>query len=190
MAEEILYTMSTNMKNEENRLQSFTSWSSDSPMKPRDLAQAGFYYLQTGDAVQCFCCSGRLNNWEPEDVAWNEHARHFPNCFFVLGYDVGNIPLEEEDKNQDTDDPDSTETFKERLSSFNKAKLTKEQRDLLEKLRELQQQKQCKVCLDRDIRVVFLPCAHLATCQQCSKSLIKCPICCSYVRRKLKIFIP
>lgn len=118
VVDETPYPMTPHMKSEEARLQSFTSWPLNSPMRPRDLAQAGFYYLERDDHVQCFCCGGKLSGWEPEDDAWNEHAKHFPNCFFILGHDVGNVQLQEGGSSQETDAHVSMETLEERLSSF------------------------------------------------------------------------
>lgn len=125
VVDETPYPMNPHMKSEEARLRSFSVWPLNSPMRPRDLAQAGFYYLEEGDKVQCFCCGGKLSGWEPEDVAWEEHARHFPNCFFILGHDTGNIPLqegEEEDRErghgQHTNSHVPMGSFQERLSSF------------------------------------------------------------------------
>ncbi|KAM9274031.1 E3 ubiquitin-protein ligase XIAP isoform 1-T5 [Morus bassanus] len=82
------------MCSEETRLKSFHSWPLNGQLTPKELANAGFYYTGVGDQVACFCCGGKLKNWEPGDRAWSEHKRHFPKCFFVLGRDVGNVPSE------------------------------------------------------------------------------------------------
>lgn len=36
------------------------------------------------DHVCCFHCDGKLKHWVPEDEPWNEHARWFPTCTFLL----------------------------------------------------------------------------------------------------------
>lgn len=61
--------------------------------------------------------------------------------------------------------------------------------DPLEKLRKLQRERQCKICMDRDICIVFIPCAHLVSCKECSESLTKCPICCGAITQKIKTYI-
>lgn len=61
--------------------------------------------------------------------------------------------------------------------------------DPLEKLRKLQREKQCKICMDRDICMVFIPCGHLVSCNECSTSLNKCPICCTAIMQKIKTYI-
>ena len=34
--------------------------------------------------MRCHYCDGGLRNWEPGDVPWEEHARWFPFCKFVI----------------------------------------------------------------------------------------------------------
>nr|UZS93136.1 X-linked inhibitor of apoptosis [Strongylocentrotus intermedius] len=75
------------------RLQSFKNWPRTSPIEPRDLAKAGFYYLNNDDSVQCFACFGQISRWKPCDVPAVEHKTHFPNCPYVQGLDVGNLPI-------------------------------------------------------------------------------------------------
>ncbi|XP_041461917.1 baculoviral IAP repeat-containing protein 3-like isoform X1 [Lytechinus variegatus] len=75
------------------RLQSFKNWPRTSPIEPRDLAKAGFYYVGQDDSVQCFACFGQISRWKPCDVPAVEHKTHFPNCPFVQGLDVGNLPI-------------------------------------------------------------------------------------------------
>lgn len=86
-----LYPRTPDKCSEEVRLSSFRNWPTDAPVTPADLAKAGLYYTGIADQVECFCCGGKLKNWEPGDQAWSEHRRHFPRCLFVLGHDVGNI---------------------------------------------------------------------------------------------------
>ncbi|KAM4049211.1 LOW QUALITY PROTEIN: baculoviral IAP repeat-containing protein 1-like [Anomaloglossus baeobatrachus] len=73
------------MQDEQARLQSFTSWPPYTFMKPDVLAQAGFFFTGTKDAVQCFSCGGCLGNWEENDDPWKEHAKWFPECEFLQG---------------------------------------------------------------------------------------------------------
>ncbi|CAM9390214.1 unnamed protein product [Bubo scandiacus] len=89
-----LYPKNPAMCSEETRLKSFYNWPLNDQLTPQELANAGFYYTGVGDQVACFCCDGKLKNWEPTDRAWSEHKRHFPKCFFVLGRDIGNVPSE------------------------------------------------------------------------------------------------
>ncbi|XP_054453676.1 E3 ubiquitin-protein ligase XIAP [Anoplopoma fimbria] len=340
VVDESTYPMAPHMRSEEARLQTLSSWPSTSPVRPRDLAQAGLYYLGLEDRVQCFCCGGMLGGWEDGDTAWAEHTKHFPNCFFILGHDVGNVPSQWGTMEEESGSRPHAYTrvnmgsFEERLSSFsgvlhpidherlaragfysagtggdrvlcfrcggglkgwqpeedpweehakhypgcsfllaekgqefvntiqlqdprrNRAtssqqngfsghvnevlqspmaqkaiemglepgvvektileKISKtgsgystvealmedlnntqseaansleQDKDPMEKLRELQREKQCKICMDRDICIVFIPCGHLVTCKKCSESLVKCPICCGAITQKIQTYI-
>lgn len=130
VVDESIYPVVPHMRSEESRLQTFASWPSTSPVRPRDLAQSGLYYLGHYDQVQCFCCGGTLADWEIGDSAWGEHSKHFPFCFFILGHDVGNVPFhgftEEEEEVSDMQHTSAgvhMGTFEERLRSFDDVQL-------------------------------------------------------------------
>uniref|UniRef100_A0A0B7AYB5 RING-type domain-containing protein n=1 Tax=Arion vulgaris TaxID=1028688 RepID=A0A0B7AYB5_9EUPU len=40
----------------------------------------------------------------------------------------------------------------------------------------------CKICMDKEVRIVFLPCGHLVSCQECAVALQDCPVCRSHIR--------
>ncbi|RWS29565.1 putative inhibitor of apoptosis-like protein [Leptotrombidium deliense] len=85
------------MKNERHRLESFQTgnWP-HSFIDPKDLAKAGFFYLLNSDRVQCAFCRGVVCNWEQGDIPLMEHMRHYPRCEFLLEYNVGNVPIDED----------------------------------------------------------------------------------------------
>lgn len=57
------------------------------------------------------------------------------------------------------------------------AALEAEKRQLEARLAEAREMLVCRVCLDRPVAAVFMPCAHLNTCTTCSASLTRCPLC-------------
>ncbi|KAJ3588394.1 hypothetical protein NHX12_011987 [Muraenolepis orangiensis] len=348
VVDETPYPKVPHMTSEDARLRTFQLWPSGAPVRRRSLAQAGLFYLGESDRVQCFCCAGMLGGWEAGDTAWGEHSKHFANCFFILGHDVGNVPsqggaeMEQEQEREGEEggrggsrQPEShgfpMGSFQERLESYagvqhsvdperlaragfystgdgdrvlcfrcgggvknwlpdedpwvehakhypgcsflltekgqdfiSQVQLQTPQRnaatssqngfsrqhnevlqsditrealaigldpttveravleklgrtgsgytsvealvhdcfttataaseatskeDPIEKLQRLQQEKQCKICMDRDICMVFIPCGHLVCCRECSQSLSKCPICCGAITQKLKTYI-
>ncbi|XP_013418155.1 inhibitor of apoptosis protein isoform X2 [Lingula anatina] len=71
------------MRDELTRLATFQSFPTTCPVRPADLARAGFFYVNVDDTVKCAFCDGMIRNWERGDRAFDEHARHFPNCSFV-----------------------------------------------------------------------------------------------------------
>ena len=67
-----------------NRLKTYTRWPTSSPVNAKDLCDAGFYYTGFDDNVRCFFCSGALREWGDSDVPWEEHARWFPECLYLI----------------------------------------------------------------------------------------------------------
>lgn len=57
------------------------------------------------------------------------------------------------------------------------------------RIKQLEEEKKCKICLDEISNVVFVPCGHLSTCVSCAQRVSNCPICRSYVRQKIKTYI-
>ncbi|KAI5652163.1 inhibitor of apoptosis domain-containing protein [Phthorimaea operculella] len=53
----------------------------------RNMAEAGFYSVATGDedadAAKCFLCGKELDGWEATDDPWAEHKSHAAQCAFV-----------------------------------------------------------------------------------------------------------
>ncbi|XP_042203698.1 death-associated inhibitor of apoptosis 2-like isoform X2 [Homarus americanus] len=68
----------------DSRLASFVRWPELVKQKPEELADAGFFYCGLSDHVRCFHCGSGLRNWESDDKPWDEHARWYPECNFVL----------------------------------------------------------------------------------------------------------
>ena len=50
----------------------------------REFADAGFYYLGDRDRVKCFYCNSGLKNWEPTDDPFQEHAKWYLSCEYIL----------------------------------------------------------------------------------------------------------
>lgn len=47
----------------------------------------------------------------------------------------------------------------------------------------------CKVCLDNELEVVFMPCGHFVSCSTCSQSLSKCPYCRKRIHSAVKTYL-
>ncbi|XP_032496615.1 LOW QUALITY PROTEIN: baculoviral IAP repeat-containing protein 2 [Phocoena sinus] len=60
---------------------------------------------------------------------------------------------------------------------------------LEEQLRRLQEERTCKVCMDKEVSIVFIPCGHLVVCQECAPSLRKCPICRGIIKGTVRTFL-
>jgi len=71
------------------------------------------------------------------------------------------------------------------------AKLLKESEEKLREVeRETQEKNGCKLCMEEDISVVFLPCGHLCCCSSCANlpSVKSCPICREQISCKIRVF--
>ncbi|XP_063417371.1 baculoviral IAP repeat-containing protein 3-like [Mytilus trossulus] len=60
---------------------------------------------------------------------------------------------------------------------------------ILEENRQLQEQRECKVCREFDSTVAFLPCGHIVCCIDCAPAMRKCPVCKMYVKGTVKTFL-
>lgn len=65
------------------RLRSFAEWPRHMKQKPQQLAEAGFFYIGTGDRVKCFSCGGGLKDWADEDEPWEQHTLWMSKCRFL-----------------------------------------------------------------------------------------------------------
>nr|XP_034349683.1 baculoviral IAP repeat-containing protein 7 isoform X5 [Arvicanthis niloticus] len=151
------------MDSEDLRLASFYDWPATAGIQPEPLAAAGFFHTGQQDKVRCFFCYGGLQSWERGDDPWTEHARWFPRHRWLSNRNNG-----KNQKIQSLPLPQSPGAM-----------------DVQEQLRQLQEERRCKVCLDRAVSVVFVPCGHFV-CTECAPNLQLCPICrvpiCSCVR--------
>uniref|UniRef100_A0A8C0ZVE1 RING-type E3 ubiquitin transferase n=2 Tax=Castor canadensis TaxID=51338 RepID=A0A8C0ZVE1_CASCN len=184
------------MGSEELRLASFCDWPPTAGVGPELLAAAGFFHTGQQDKVRCFFCYGGLQSWEHGDDPWTEHAKWFPRCQFLLqskgrGF-VHSIqeacaPLlgswDRREEPQDTvprAPPAPVQRGPELLTPGRETQPESAREpgagDAQEQLQRLQEERMCKVCLDRALSVVFVPCGHLV-CAECAPSLQQCPIC-------------
>ncbi|KAM4886376.1 E3 ubiquitin-protein ligase XIAP isoform 4-T11 [Sylvia borin] len=236
-----LYPKTPAMCSEETRVKSFHNWPLNGQLTPQELANAGFYYTGVGDQVACFCCGGKLKNWEPSDRAWSEHKRHFPKCLFVLGRDVGNVSSESIPAELGISDLNNAQhprnpsmaKYGKRLQTFLSWIYPVDKEQLAEagfysvmgttlcvsivvedcrtgrkmktlginmpsgfldisteeKLRRLQEEKLCKICMAKDVSVVFIPCGHLVACKECAQFLNECPLCRSDIMKIQEVFM-
>ncbi|KAF2363280.1 BIR repeat [Trinorchestia longiramus] len=78
-------------------------------------------------------------------------------------------------------DGEATLTVEEQLTEAEKK--VHSLRNQVDRLREM---RMCKICMDAELSVVLLPCAHMATCSDCTLALSTCPICRSVIRHVIR----
>uniref|UniRef100_A0A8C5PKT8 RING-type E3 ubiquitin transferase n=1 Tax=Leptobrachium leishanense TaxID=445787 RepID=A0A8C5PKT8_9ANUR len=198
------------MLEERERLTTFRAWPPNAEVSPDLLAKAGFFYTGHRDNVTCFHCDGGLSNWERGDDPWREHAKWFPRCEFLVR-SMGQAYVHGVQESYFSSTDTSVSPDRPHVSVRSPTSLTEpvtiprapEQRDpevqhhkdpepplnTEEQLRQLKDERMCKVCMDKDASIVFVPCGHLVVCTDCSLNLRDCPICRAAIRGFVRAFL-
>ncbi|VDI35401.1 baculoviral IAP repeat-containing protein 2/3 [Mytilus galloprovincialis] len=94
---------------------------------------------------------------------------------------------------QATESVATPSTLKETLTDISATSSTPTLRDeaekILEENQQLKEQRLCKVCLDLDVSIAFLPCGHIVCCKDCAPAMRKCPICRKYIKGTVKTYL-
>ena len=61
--------------------------------------------------------------------------------------------------------------------------------ELVAEIRELKEQKICKICMNEEVSIVFLPCGHMVSCPYCAPAMSKCPICRRLIKGTVKAIL-
>ncbi|XP_054708293.1 putative inhibitor of apoptosis [Uloborus diversus] len=72
-----------NLFSESERLKTFIGKWPVPYISAADAAHAGFFYLGSGDKVQCTYCKIILSGWESGDDPLEEHVKHSPQCKYI-----------------------------------------------------------------------------------------------------------
>jgi len=84
----------------------------------------------------------------------------------------------------------SEETFNSLPSNItNSAEKQKPDSDLQSENARLKEQRTCKICMDGEVGVVFLPCGHLCCCVNCAPALKDCPVCRTTIQGTVRTFL-
>lgn len=97
------------------------------------------------------------------------------------------------DDDDDNDDGDISPTMLATMIARSKAK-EEATRLLTEKADETSEATsvegdstlKCRICIERPLCIVFVPCNHQYTCRVCSVQLLNCPVC----RANIEAYIP
>jgi len=165
------------------------------------------------DCVRCYQCGGGMKNWQPGDVPVAEHALWFPTCELINRNDVSiedenhgacgdpgkDLNLKDftttENKNGTVTSDDNTNLVVSEIQTNILQKSESETADcqrknssekLFRENEDLKQQLLCKICMDNDADVVFLPCGHMIACTTCARALRKCAVCRALIKSALK----
>uniref|UniRef100_A0A182W1L6 RING-type domain-containing protein n=1 Tax=Anopheles minimus TaxID=112268 RepID=A0A182W1L6_9DIPT len=193
------------------RIRSFRNWSYSHVQDPKRLSEAGFYYAGAEDEVRCFHCDGGLRDWLVTDDPWHEHARCFAGCNFlqlVLGQTYtsevvlnGAATIANSDTNSmsrqrlNTGDvgTSSSAAYSHSGTGQYTACADAVSNELTHRLRaennRLKEERECKICLTREVGVVFCPCGHLVSCVQCAPAIYNCPVCRALITGRIRTYL-
>lgn len=156
---------------ESMRLRSFDSWPKGLPQKPEDMADAGLYYTGQGDKVRCYYCDGGLKDWNFDDKPWEEHARWFDTCTHVLFMKGEKFIRQVKNRNIMND---SNPITNQSQNVPNKENVNQNRNLYANNFKNMT----CKICLQEELCMCFIPCGHAVSCAKCMLSLKNCcPIC-------------
>lgn len=54
----------------------------------------------------------------------------------------------------------------------------------------VQSERLCKMCMDKQANIAFLPCGHIVSCPSCAAALRTCPVCRTLIKGSVRVFIP
>lgn len=163
-----------NMSSEQSRTKTFLDyWPIALRGMVSKIVNAGLFYSNFGDETICFFCDCRVRDWHNEDDPWERHILQNPNCFYVLSIKEGTDLIR--NKKNDKIEPLIV------VADNNKIIVDDE---------KLNENLECKICLQRQRDAVLLPCRHFCVCVQCYFCLNrKCPTCRQDVINFIKIFV-
>uniref|UniRef100_A0A182YU20 RING-type domain-containing protein n=1 Tax=Biomphalaria glabrata TaxID=6526 RepID=A0A182YU20_BIOGL len=128
--------------------------------------------------VQCFVCGWKFIDWKQEDDVRFQHALHSPTCCFVKQI-KGRTYI---------DVVQELALCTPQVWHYVIVYSTDAER-LREKNKNLRMRTRCKVCTDKEVEFVFLPCGHFIACSQCVNASAECKICKTAIAGILRVYI-
>ncbi|KAM7411724.1 hypothetical protein PAMA_021621 [Pampus argenteus] len=190
------------MEAEDSRLTTFHNWPTEASVQPDVLARAGFFYT---DMVGGLGASSAMLSPVVQTVLQMGFEASLVESLVQTKYlltgqhytSVSNLvsdvlQAEEEDRQRGSV---SREPEMRQGSSAESVRTQTPIRERVkdpspeELLRQLQEERTCKVCMDKVVSIVFIPCGHLVVCGDCAASLRHCPICRAVIRGSVRAFM-
>lgn len=191
----------------EQRIESYKDWPIAIKQKPKLLSEAGFFYTGKGDKTVCFYCGGGLKNWEENDDPWEQHAKWFSSCGFLIlqkGHkfiaDVSNnsnpvintseaLAICGTSGERSSEVPSETVSIRENPSASSSSTFCEANLTCKAENNTPSEPTLCKICYNKEMGVVFLPCGHIVACVNCAPALTKCAVCCGKIEASCRVFL-
>jgi hypothetical protein len=158
------------------RITSFSTWRVPIGFDVQKMVEAGFTYSRNKvyiDQVYCSFCNVYLRKWKNTDNPQREHEIFSPDCPFLKFI---KDPRVQYSLSKGKEEREVYHTYR-RVHNYDNT--PEEFLELVPSLGEPSPATDytCKVCMEENCTILFLPCRHLCCCKKCVKVLTKCPIC-------------
>ena len=158
------------------------------------FADAGFFYNGEDDETICYYCGGGLKFWQDDDNPWDEHARWFPRCPYVLVMKGKGFVQQFQDKSK-THPEDFVQQFQDKSKTHpvvlgrEAMESQKEEEGGEEGNEKDSERNNCLLCLSSERGLLFLPCRHFCTCCSCGLMYNYCIFCRTRITSYMKIYM-
>ena len=152
------------------------------------LLDAGFT-LETISKVQKLCFQNTHGYFDSvETIA--DAIMHFRETGNLQDHPIKSNPTNNVDQNQNDHAKNTQENSAvPPITTQSQAGQNEEHMDLKRELDRVREMQLCKICMDEQVGVVFLPCGHLMTCPACSVGLEQCPLCRATIESSSRIYL-
>ena len=161
------------------------------------IKNINFYFTKKDETILAF------------KTVWNEFEEKIKpllNKPTTVSTNLMELPVQETNENTNANNSDQILSNQTQDLNESEMNLTKEQNKiditsskteimviddknvLIEENERLKSERLCVICLNKDKNVLFLPCAHLAACLDCSFNLQNCPICRSKIQATVRTY--
>lgn len=182
-------------KIESHRLNSYVDWPRTMKQKPKELAEAGFYYTGKGDRVICFSCGGGLKHWDETDIPWEQHAMWYSKCEYlklVKGQKyIDEIQARKNGQNESQQNGNTDEEVVAREEGENNLLVERKQAcgEDDKEAKPLNDNRLCKICYEAEYNTAFFPCGHIIACAKCASSVTRCPYCRQQFTSVMRVYL-
>ena len=176
----------------ENRLATFITWPYASP-SPKEIAKAGFFFVNFQDSVICYSCGLALWKWRENDDPWMEHLKSAMTCKH-MEFHKGSTVMTTKIDYWLKDFPFFLDLLAQTETEWQKDN----GRENSQKWLDITDQDNslCLLCVEEERSMVFIPCGHIVACAKCALTVFvtyKCPFCNNKLSESypvVKIFVP
>lgn len=175
-----------------------------SPATVSELVTSGFYFDGERGDIRCSSCLLTLTKLPTLDSVNNYHATFSPSCSYVGAQTPSAPPLNVIESPTDLTPTTKTttsallETTSSLTESYTNYPNLEENKALIKNKNNnhesgdstwLSDEKLCRICLERERNVCFLPCRHLSTCDECAQRCKTCCICREKIKNKFVVYM-